>query len=71
MRVHANLNERTARRSFAEPRHRVRLEDSKTGPRTVWLGPEAAKLVAALPRRDGTARAARRTPRVERGVLRS
>ena len=31
----------------------ARFEDSKTGPRTVWLGPEAAKLVAALPRRDG------------------
>ena len=34
----------------------MRLEDSKTGPRTVWLGPEAVRLVAALPRRDGTAR---------------
>ncbi len=34
----------------------MRLEDSKTGPRTVWLGPEAARLVAALPRRDGAAR---------------
>ena len=34
----------------------MRLEDSKTGPRTVWLGPEAALLVAALPRRDGAAR---------------
>ena len=31
----------------------VRLEDSKTGRRTVWLGPEAARLVATLPRRDG------------------
>ena len=28
----------------------VRLGDSKTGPRTVWLGPEAAQVVAALPR---------------------
>ena len=27
----------------------ARLEDSKTGPRTVWLGPEAARLLAALP----------------------
>ena len=34
----------------------MRLEDSKTGPRTVWLGPGAARLVAALPRRDGAAR---------------
>ncbi len=25
------------------------LEDSKTGPRTIWLGPEAARLLAALP----------------------
>ncbi len=31
----------------------VRLEDSKTGPRTLWLGPEAAKVIAALPRREG------------------
>ena len=31
----------------------ARLEDSKTGPRTVWLGPEAAKLLAALPRPEG------------------
>ena len=30
----------------------ARLEDSKTGPRTVWLGPEAARLVAALPRSE-------------------
>ena len=28
----------------------ARLEDSKTGPRTVWLGREAAKLLAELPR---------------------
>ena len=28
----------------------ARLADSKTGPRTVWLGPEAAKLLAELPR---------------------
>ena len=34
----------------------ARLEDSKTGPRTVWLGPEAARLLAALPRPEGTAR---------------
>ena len=31
----------------------ARLEDSKTGPRTLWLGPEAARLVAVLPRREG------------------
>ena len=34
----------------------ARLEDSKTGPRTVWLGPEAAKILAALPRREGDGR---------------
>ena len=34
----------------------ARLEDSKTGPRTVWLGPEAARLLAALPRPGGAAR---------------
>ena len=28
----------------------ARLEDSKTGPRNVWLGREAARLMAALPR---------------------
>ena len=28
----------------------ARLEDTKTGPRTIWLGPEAAGLLAALPR---------------------
>ena len=31
----------------------ARLEDSKTGPRTIWLGPEAVRLLAALPRPDG------------------
>ena len=30
---------------------RAVLPASKTGPRTVWIGPEVAKLVAALPRR--------------------
>ncbi len=34
----------------------ARLEDSKTGPRTLWLGPEAVAVLAALPRRDGQAR---------------
>ena len=34
----------------------ARIEDSKTGPRTVWLGPEAARLVAALPRNGEAAR---------------
>ena len=28
----------------------ARLGESKTGPRTVWLGPEAVKVVASLPR---------------------
>ena len=35
---------------------RARLDDSKTGPRTVWLGPEAAGVLAALPRPEGAAR---------------
>ena len=30
----------------------ARLEDSKTGPRTLWLGPEATKVIASLPRRE-------------------
>ena len=34
----------------------ARIEDSKTGPRTLWLGPEAARLLAALPRVDDRAR---------------
>ena len=34
----------------------ARLEDSKTGPRTIWLGPEAAGVIASLPRADGAAR---------------
>jgi len=34
----------------------ARLEDSKTGPRTVWLGPEAARVLAALPRAEEAAR---------------
>ena len=34
----------------------VRLEDYKTGPRTVWRGPEAARLAAALPRSGGVDR---------------
>ena len=38
--------------SLSEDGGSVRLEDSKTGPRTIWLGPEAARLVAALPRSD-------------------
>ena len=34
----------------------ARLEDSKTGPRTVWLGPEAASVLAALPRTESEER---------------
>ena len=29
----------------------ARLDDTKTGPRTIWFGPEAASVVAALPQR--------------------
>ena len=31
----------------------ARIEDSKTGPRTIWLGPEAARMVAKLTRSEG------------------
>ncbi len=34
----------------------ARLTDSKTGPRTVWLGPDAARLLARLPRDERAAR---------------
>ena len=34
----------------------ARLEDSKTGPRTLWFGPEAVAVLAALPREEGAAR---------------
>ena len=34
----------------------ARLGDSKTGPRTVWFGPEAASVLAAIPRTEGEAR---------------
>lgn len=33
--------------------YRLKLRDSKTGPRTVWLGSEARELTATLPRRKG------------------
>jgi integrase len=32
---------------------RLRLRDSKTGPRTVWLGPEARRIIDELPRWKG------------------
>ena len=34
----------------------ARLADSKTGPRTIWLGPDAAQLVARLPRDEHAVR---------------
>ena len=34
----------------------ARLPYTKTGPRTVWLGPDAARLLAILPRPEGAAR---------------
>ena len=34
----------------------VRIKDSKTGPRTIWFGPDAANLLAQLPRNDGALR---------------
>ena len=38
--------------ALAEDGGSARLADTKTGPRTIWLEPEAARLVAALPRRE-------------------
>ena len=34
----------------------ARLTDSKTGPRTIWLGPDAAQLLARLPRDEHAVR---------------
>ena len=34
----------------------ARLTDSKTGPRTIWLGPDAAQLVSRLPRDERAVR---------------
>ena len=34
----------------------ARLTDSKTGPRTIWLGPDAARLLARLPRDEHAVR---------------
>ena len=44
----------------------ARLADSKTGPRTVWLGPEAAKLIAELPRASRAARGPETSRRIGR-----
>ncbi|MCY3597998.1 MAG: hypothetical protein OXG71_11265 [Rhodospirillales bacterium] len=30
----------------------ARIEDIKTGPRTIWFGPEAARPIASLPRAE-------------------
>jgi len=35
--------------------NRLKLRDSKTGPRTVWLGDQARAVIAALPRQRGVA----------------
>ncbi len=42
--------------AFSDDDASARIEDSKTGPRTIWLGPEAANLIAALPRSEGAER---------------
>ena len=34
----------------------ARLGDSKTGPRTIWLGPEAARVLSELPQPEGSER---------------
>ena len=44
----------------------VRLGDSKTGPRTIWFGPEAVQVVAALPRGSDPERLFPRDLTVER-----
>ena len=44
----------------------VRLGDSKTGPRTIWFGPEAVQVVAALPRGSDPGRLFPRDLTVER-----
>ena len=41
---------------FGEDGASARIEDSKTGPRTIWLGPEAARLLATLPQPEGRER---------------
>ena len=41
---------------LAENGTSVRIEDSKTGPRTIWFGPEAANRLAELPRDKGAVR---------------
>ena len=41
---------------LAEEGASARIEDSKTGPRTIWLGPEAARLLSELPRAQGEER---------------
>ena len=35
---------------------RLKLKDSKTGPRIVWLGKDAQALIASIPRQKGEAR---------------
>ena len=41
---------------LSEDRASARLADSKTGPRTIWLGPQAARLAASLPKRENDPR---------------
>ena len=38
--------------TLSEDGSRARLGDSKTGPRTLWLGCEAVRLIASLPKRE-------------------
>ena len=42
--------------TLSEEGSSARLGDSKTGPRTLWLGCEAVRLIASLPRREGDPR---------------
>ena len=41
---------------FSDEGTSARLADSKTGPRTLWLGPEAHQIIASLPRRESDPR---------------
>ena len=51
MRIYYNLRWDEIR-NLSEDRSSARLADSKTGPRTIWLGPGTVRLVGALPKRE-------------------
>ena len=43
-------------RALSEGGGSARIEASKTGPRTIWLGPEATGVIASLPRAESAER---------------